>query len=45
MIAQGDPNRLLDETDNPRVKEFLTRGETTSVKIAAGQVNGNFEME
>jgi phospholipid/cholesterol/gamma-HCH transport system ATP-binding protein len=36
MIAHGDPNRLLDETDNPRVKEFLTRGETTSAKVAAG---------
>ncbi|MDX1776402.1 MAG: ATP-binding cassette domain-containing protein [Desulfobulbales bacterium] len=27
MIAQGDPRRLLAETDNPKVKEFLTRGE------------------
>jgi len=44
MIAHGDPNRILDETENPRVKEFLTRGETTSVKVEAGQGNGNFEM-
>ena len=28
MIAQGDPNRMLAETDDPKVKEFLTRGES-----------------
>jgi phospholipid/cholesterol/gamma-HCH transport system ATP-binding protein len=28
MIAQGDPNQLLANTDNPRVREFLTRGES-----------------
>jgi phospholipid/cholesterol/gamma-HCH transport system ATP-binding protein len=33
MIAQGDPNRLLVETDDPKVKEFLTRGETSSVNV------------
>lgn len=27
MIAQGDPNRLLVESQNPKVIEFLTRGE------------------
>jgi phospholipid/cholesterol/gamma-HCH transport system ATP-binding protein len=27
MIAQGDPNKLMAETDDPKVKEFLTRGE------------------
>lgn len=27
MIAEGDPKRLLKETDNPKVREFLTRGE------------------
>jgi phospholipid/cholesterol/gamma-HCH transport system ATP-binding protein len=26
MIAQGDPKELLTETDNPKVREFLTRG-------------------
>lgn len=45
MIAQGDPRRMLTETDNPKVKEFLTRGEITSDKVAAHQVNGIFEME
>jgi phospholipid/cholesterol/gamma-HCH transport system ATP-binding protein len=33
MIAQGDPHRLLVETDDPKVKEFLTRGETPSVNV------------
>ena len=27
MIASGDPGRLLEESDNPRVIEFLTRGQ------------------
>lgn len=27
MIAEGNPKRLLEETDNPKVREFLTRGE------------------
>lgn len=27
MIAQGDPNRLLAETNDERVREFLSRGE------------------
>ncbi|RDH87365.1 MAG: polyamine ABC transporter ATP-binding protein [endosymbiont of Seepiophila jonesi] len=27
MIAEGDPKRLLAETDNPIVRKFLTRGE------------------
>lgn len=30
MIAEGDPKRLLEETDNSKVREFLTRGETHS---------------
>ena len=30
MIAQGDPHRLLAETEDPKVKEFLTRGEFTA---------------
>jgi phospholipid/cholesterol/gamma-HCH transport system ATP-binding protein len=34
MIAQGDPKKLLAETDNPTVKRFLTRGE--SGEAAAG---------
>jgi phospholipid/cholesterol/gamma-HCH transport system ATP-binding protein len=29
MIAQGDPNTLLAECDNPTVRNFLTRGENT----------------
>lgn len=29
MIAAGDPNRLLAESKDPRVKRFLTRGEAT----------------
>jgi len=27
MIAQGDPNKLLAESEDPRVQNFLTRGE------------------
>ena len=27
MIATGDPIRLRDESDNPKVRKFLTRGE------------------
>ena len=27
MIAQGDPKKLRDESDNPDVRTFLTRGE------------------
>jgi phospholipid/cholesterol/gamma-HCH transport system ATP-binding protein len=27
MIAQGNPKTLRDESDNPKVREFLTRGE------------------
>jgi hypothetical protein len=29
MIAQGNPCRLRDETEDPRVKLFLTRGKET----------------
>ncbi len=36
MIAQGDPHRMLAETENPKIKEFLTRGETASAEIIAG---------
>jgi phospholipid/cholesterol/gamma-HCH transport system ATP-binding protein len=35
MIAQGDPKKLLAETDNPTVQQFLTRGERG--KPAGGQ--------
>jgi len=28
MIAGGDPNRLLKETTDPKIRSFLTRGET-----------------
>ena len=27
MIAQGDPNKLLAESENPTVRKFLTRGQ------------------
>ena len=27
MIAVGDPKKLRDESDNPTVRKFLTRGE------------------
>ena len=36
MIAQGDPNMLLAETGDPKVKEFLSRGEAASVGALAG---------
>ena len=36
MIAQGDPNMLLAETDEPKVKAFLTRGEAASADVMAG---------
>jgi phospholipid/cholesterol/gamma-HCH transport system ATP-binding protein len=36
MIAQGDPNRMLAETEDPKVKEFLTRGEVVSAEAIAG---------
>jgi phospholipid/cholesterol/gamma-HCH transport system ATP-binding protein len=30
MIASGNPKRLLAESNDPRVRAFLTRGEETS---------------
>ncbi len=30
MIAQGDPNKLLAESEDPRVRNFLTRGEAAA---------------
>jgi phospholipid/cholesterol/gamma-HCH transport system ATP-binding protein len=27
MIAGGDPNKLLAESQDPKVRDFLTRGE------------------
>ena len=33
MIAQGDPHRLLTETNDPKVREFLTRGESTAERV------------
>lgn len=32
MIAQGNPNRLLEKSDNPKVVEFLSRGEQQGAK-------------
>ena len=28
MIAVGDPNRLLAESTDPKIRSFLTRGES-----------------
>jgi phospholipid/cholesterol/gamma-HCH transport system ATP-binding protein len=39
MIASGDPKRLLAESDDPRVRNFLTRGgtvPTTDIRVSAG---------
>jgi phospholipid/cholesterol/gamma-HCH transport system ATP-binding protein len=36
MIAQGDPHMLLAETDDPKVKEFLTRGGAVFAGADAG---------
>jgi len=36
MIAAGDPHRLLAETDEPKVKEFLTRGEAAAAGFNSG---------
>jgi phospholipid/cholesterol/gamma-HCH transport system ATP-binding protein len=36
MIARGDPHTMLKETDNPKVKEFLTRGASASALVSAG---------
>jgi len=36
MIAQGDPHLLLAESDDSKVKEFLTRGAMASVAVVAG---------
>ena len=35
IIAQGDPHIMLAETDDTKVKEFLTRGEATSAEYVA----------
>ena len=32
MIAQGDPNVLLEKAENPMVRRFLTRGEVSATK-------------
>jgi len=37
MIARGDPHKLLAETEDPKVKEFLTRGESASVRAPEKQ--------
>lgn len=36
MIAQGHPRTLLEESDNPKVREFLTRGENQGEKAGHG---------
>jgi phospholipid/cholesterol/gamma-HCH transport system ATP-binding protein len=40
MIAQGDPKKLLAETDNPTVKQFLTRGGSGEVAVGKGGGTG-----
>jgi len=35
MIGGGNPHKLLAETENPKIKEFLTRGASASVDTAA----------
>jgi phospholipid/cholesterol/gamma-HCH transport system ATP-binding protein len=44
MIAQGDPHRILAETKEPKVIEFLTRGEAvapTAEVVVKQHVNGS----
>ena len=36
MIAQGHPKQLLEESDNPKVREFLSRGETKKEQASYG---------
>jgi phospholipid/cholesterol/gamma-HCH transport system ATP-binding protein len=36
MIAQGDPHMLLAETEDLKVRQFLTRGESASAEIFPG---------
>jgi phospholipid/cholesterol/gamma-HCH transport system ATP-binding protein len=38
MTAWGDPKKLLSESDDPKVRRFLTRGEDSALK--AGRENG-----
>jgi phospholipid/cholesterol/gamma-HCH transport system ATP-binding protein len=33
MIAQGGPRRILAETDDPKVREFLTRGKSVVERV------------
>jgi phospholipid/cholesterol/gamma-HCH transport system ATP-binding protein len=35
MIAQGDPKRLRDECPNPKVRNFLLRGELGEIAAPA----------
>ena len=35
MIAQGDPKRLLAESEDPKVRRFLTRGEEQDPRTAS----------
>ncbi len=37
MIATGHPKRLLDECQNPTVRNFLTRGEAKA-ELQPGEV-------
>jgi phospholipid/cholesterol/gamma-HCH transport system ATP-binding protein len=36
MIATGDPKKLRDESDDPRVRRFLTRGENGDTETEGG---------
>ncbi|HDR46369.1 MAG TPA: polyamine ABC transporter ATP-binding protein, partial [Geoalkalibacter subterraneus] len=36
MIAAGDPKQLRDQSDDPRVRRFLTRGENGDTEMEGG---------
>jgi phospholipid/cholesterol/gamma-HCH transport system ATP-binding protein len=36
MIATGDPKQLRDQSDDPRVRRFLTRGENGDTEMEGG---------
>jgi phospholipid/cholesterol/gamma-HCH transport system ATP-binding protein len=43
MIATGDPNVLVRESDDPRVRTFLTRGEDSGNQDAAADTHAATE--
>jgi phospholipid/cholesterol/gamma-HCH transport system ATP-binding protein len=44
IIAKGDPRKILLETDVPRVREFLTRGETMPPWAGRGDIAQEMNM-